>query len=117
MVVQVISYWLLDMFAYDWHDRADNVAFKHMLKVWVFAPAILAPFWSFPALLKVLLLMGVNALLIPMVLIVVIVLVNRQQVMGQNRANMARNVILVTGAIISIWLSIVKLPGYAAMIF
>ena len=117
VVVQVISYWLLDMFAYDWHDRADNVAFKHMLKVWVFAPAILAPFWSFPALLKVLLLMGVNALLIPMVMIVVIVLVNREQVMGRNRANLARNVILVIGAIISVWLSIVKLPGYAAMIF
>ena len=117
VVVQVISYWLLDMFGYDWHDRADNVAFKHMLKFWVFVPAILAPFWNFPALLKVLLLMGVNALLIPMVMLVVIVLVNRQQVMGEYKANVARNVILSIGAIISIWLSIVKLPGYAAMIF
>ena len=117
VVVQVISYWLLDMFGYDWHDRADNVAFKHMLKFWIFVPAILAPFWNFPALLKVLLLMGVNALLIPMVMIVVIILVNRPQVMGRNRANLARNVVLTIGAIISIWLSIVKLPGYAAMIF
>ena len=117
VVVQVISYWLLDMFGYDWHDRADNIAFKHMLKFWVFAPAILAPFWNFPALLKVLLLMGVNALLIPLVMLVVIVLVNRQHVMGEYKANVARNVILGIGAIISIWLSIVKLPGYAAMIF
>lgn len=117
VVVQVISYWLLDMLGYDWHDRADNLAFKHMLKVWVFAPAILAPFWNFPALLKVLLLMGVNALLIPMVMIVVIILVNRTEVMGGYRANTARNLVLAAGAVISVWLSIVKLPGYAAMIF
>ena len=82
-----------------------------------FAPAILAPFWNFPALLKVLLLMGVNALLIPMVMVIVIILVNRQQVMGQHRANISRNMILGIGAIISIWLSIVKLPGYIAIIF
>ena len=117
VVVQVVSYWLLDMFGYDWHDRADNVAFKHMLKFWVFVPAVLAPFWNFPALLKVLLLMGINALLIPMVMIIVILLVNRTRVMGPHKANASRNVILVFGAIISIWLSIVKLPGYAAMIF
>ncbi len=117
VVVQVVSYWLLDMFGYDWHDRKDNVPFKHMLKFWIFVPAILAPFWNFPALLKVLLLMGVNALLIPLVMIVVIILVNRQQVMGQHTANTTRNVILVLGAIISIWLSIVKLPGYVAIIF
>ena len=117
VVVQVVSYWLLDMFGYDWHDRADNVAFKHMLKFWIFVPAILAPFWSFPALLKVLLLMGVNALLIPMVMVIVIVLVNRQQVMGHYRANTGRNAILIIGAIISLWLSVVKLPGYIAIIF
>ena len=49
--------------------------------------------------------------------IIVIVLVNRQQVMGHNRANTGRNAILVIGAVISIWLSVVKLPGYVAMIF
>lgn len=117
VVVQVISYWLLDMFGYDWHDKPENVPFKHMLKFWIFVPAILAPFWNFPALLKVLLLMGVNALLIPLVMITVIILVNRLQVMGQHKANSARNLILVIGAIISIWLSIVKLPGYVAIIF
>ena len=117
VVVQVVSYWLLDMLGFDWHDRADNVQFKHMLKFWIFVPAILAPFWSFPALLKVLLLMGVNALLIPMVMIIVIVLVNRQQVMGHYRANIGRNAILVIGAVISVWLSVVKLPGYIAMVF
>jgi len=117
VVAQVITYWILDMTGYDWHDRPDNVAFKHMLKFWVFVPAILAPFWSFPALLKVLLLMGVNALLIPMVMIIVIMLVNRRQVMGPHRAGAGRNVVLVIGAIISIWLSIVKLPGYLVLIF
>ena len=37
--------------------------------------------------------------------------------MGQYQANTGRNAILVIGAIISIWLSVVKLPGYIAMVF
>jgi Mn2+/Fe2+ NRAMP family transporter len=117
VVVQLISYWLLDMFGHDWHDRADNRRFKRMLAWWVFTPALLAPFWDFPALLKMLLLMGVNALLIPLVMILVIILVNRSRVMGAERASAVRNVILVCGTVIAIWLSIVKLPGYVAYFF
>ncbi|MGD9022098.1 MAG: divalent metal cation transporter [Lysobacterales bacterium] len=117
VVVQLISYWLLDMFGHDWHDRADNRRFKRMLAWWVFTPALLAPFWDFPALLKMLLLMGVNALLIPLVMILVIILVNRSRVMGADRASAVRNVILVCGTVIAIWLSIVKLPGYVAYLF
>jgi Mn2+/Fe2+ NRAMP family transporter len=117
VVVQVISYWLLDMFGYAWHDTAANAPFRHMLKIWVFAPAVLAPFWSFPALLKVLLLAGVNALLIPLVMIIVIILVNRPKVMGIHTASAPRNVILFIGAAVSVWLAIIKLPGYTAMLF
>jgi Mn2+/Fe2+ NRAMP family transporter len=117
VVVQLISYWLLDMAGRDWHDRTDNKRFKRMLAWWVFTPAVLAPFWDFPALLKVLLLMGVNALLIPLVMILVIVLANHRKVVGEDRASIVRNVILVTGLGIAVWLSIAKLPGYVAYFF
>jgi Mn2+/Fe2+ NRAMP family transporter len=72
------------MFGHSWHDTVDNRKFKRLLQFWVFAPAILAPFWSFPALLKVLLLAIVNALIIPLVMLTVIILVNRRQVMGSH---------------------------------
>ncbi len=71
VVVQVICYFWLDMLGRDWHDTVDNKGFKRLLVVWVALPAVLAPFWSFPALLKVLLLMGFNAIVIPLVIAIV----------------------------------------------
>ena len=117
VVVQVISYWLLDMFGYSWHDTMDNRRFKRLLQFWVFAPAILAPFWSFPALLKVLLLAIVNALIIPLVMLTVIILVNRRQVMGAHTATAHRNLVLFVGLVMSVWIAIEKLPGYIESFF
>lgn len=112
VVVQVISYWLLDMFGYSWHDTIDNRKFKRLLQFWVFAPAILAPFWSFPALLKVLLLAIVNALIVPLVMLTIIILVNRRQVMGLHKATALRNLTLFVGFVMSVWIATEKLPGY-----
>ena len=117
VVVQVISYWLLDMFGHSWHDTVENRRFKRLLQFWVFAPAILAPFWSFPALLKVLLLAIVNALIIPLVMLTVIILVNRRQVMGSHTATAYRNLILFVGLVMSVWIAIEKLPGYIESFF
>ncbi|MFT4826407.1 MAG: manganese transport protein, partial [Cryomorphaceae bacterium] len=80
------------------------------------AAAILAPFWSFPALLKVLLLMGFNAIVIPLVIVIVLVLVNKPQVMGEHRASWHRNLILVAALALSLWLMSEKLPDYINMI-
>jgi len=117
VVVQVVSYWLLDMFGCSWHDTVDNRLFKRLILFWVVTPAVLAPFWSFPALLKVVLLMGANAVVIPLVMLTVIVLVNKNEVMGQHRAKAPRNLILLAGVVLAIWLSIAKLPGYLDMLF
>ncbi len=116
VVVQVICYFWLDMFGKNWHDTVDNKGFKRLLVFWVVTPAILAPFWDFPALLKVLLLMGFNAIVIPLVLIVVLVLANRSDVMGEHTAGRARNGILVCALALSVWLMIEKLPDYIQMI-
>ena len=91
VVVQVICYFWLDMFGKDWRDSVENKQFKRLLVIWVALPAILAPFWSFPALLKVLLLMGFNAIVIPLVIVIVLVLVNRADVMGEHTASRPRN--------------------------
>lgn len=116
VVVQVICYFSLDMFGRDWRDREENKQFKRLLIICVALPAILAPFWSFPALLKVLLLMGFNAIVIPLVIVIVLVLVNRREVMGANRASLPRNLVLVAALLLSFWLMLEKLPDYIQML-
>ncbi len=116
VVVQVICYFWLDMFGKDWRGRAENKQFKRLLVVWVALPAILAPFWNFPALLKVLLLMGFNTIVIPLVIVIVLVLVNRADVMGEHTASRPRNLVLVAALVLSLWLTLEKLPDYFQMI-
>ena len=104
------------MFGKDWRGRAENKQFKRLLVVWVALPAILAPFWNFPALLKVLLLMGFNTIVIPLVIVIVLVLVNRADVMGEHTASRPRNLVLVAALALSVWLTLEKLPDYFQMI-
>jgi len=115
VVVQVICYFWLDMIGRNWHDAVDNKAFKRLLVFWVVAPAILAPFWDFPALLKVLLLMGFNTIVIPLVLVIVLVLVNKPVLMGHHTASRPRNLVLLAALALSVWLMLEKLPDYINM--
>jgi manganese transport protein len=115
VVVEVISYFCLDMFRYPWHYAKSNTRFKRLTVLCIFVPAVLAPFWTFPALFKVLLLMGVNTIVIPLVFLVVIILVNRKDVMGEHTAGLTRNVFLAAGLLVSTALSIMKLPDFVRL--
>ena len=116
VVVQVICYFWQDMLGRDWRDREENTSFKRLIIFWVALPAILAPFWSFPALLKVLLLMGFNTIVIPLVIIIVLVLVNKPELMGEHRARLPRNAVLLAALALSGWLMWEKLPDYITMV-
>ena len=116
VVAQVVCYFWQDMFGGDWRDREENKSFRRLLIIWVALSAVLAPFWSFPALLKVLLLMGFNTIVIPLVIIIVLVLVNKPGLMGEHRAGAPRNVVLLAALALSGWLMLVKLPDYITMI-
>jgi len=113
--VQVIIYLSLDMAKKEWTYSPDNRLFRRLLIVVTLAAAALAPFWSFPALLKVLLLMGANVLVIPMVIIAMIYLLNRQAVMGEHTASAWRNTLLVLCLLVSVVLAVDKFPDYLAM--
>jgi Mn2+/Fe2+ NRAMP family transporter len=115
VVVEVISYFCLDMFRYPWHYSKSNTRFKRLTVICILVPAVLAPFWTFPALFKVLLLMGVNTIVIPLVFLVVIILVNRRDVMGEHTAGLTRNVFLAAGLLVSTALSIMKLPDFVRL--
>lgn len=112
VVVEVISYICLDMFRFSWHYSNDNRRFKRFLVVAIILPAVLAPFWAFPALFKNLLLMSLNTVVIPLVFVALIMLVNQQAVMQQYRASLVRNAILVAGLALSVGLAVVNVPKY-----
>ena len=78
VIVQVISYLSLDMFNKPWAFTTDNRLFHRLLIVVTLLSAILAPQWSFPALLKIILLMGINTLVIPLIIVAMIYLINRR---------------------------------------
>ncbi|MEM6575904.1 MAG: divalent metal cation transporter [Pseudomonadota bacterium] len=114
--VQVVIYLTLDMLDKDWSYTPQNKLYRRLVVVVTLASAILAPVWDFPALLKVVLLMGVNVLVIPMVIIAMMILLNRKAVMGEHTASGWRNGILLACLVVSVVLAAVKLPDYLAML-
>jgi len=116
VVAQLMCYFCLDTVRRDWHYTPDNRNFRRLLVFWVAVPAILAPFWRFPALLKMILLMGLNIVIVPVAIVIIIYLINKRSLMGEGKANVWRNVFLVASLGLSLWLAASKAPGYAKAI-
>jgi Mn2+/Fe2+ NRAMP family transporter len=117
VAAQVTAYFILDMLGLDWRFTAGNRRYHVLLAAFVLAAAALAPLWDFPALLKVILLMGVNVVVIPVVYVIVIALVNSRSVMREVRPEPWRNAILVVGLLASVLLAVDKAPGYLRLLF
>lgn len=117
VAAQVTTYFVLDLLGLDWRFTAGNRRYHVLLAVFVLAAAALAPLWEFPALLKVILLMGINVLVIPIVYVIVIALSNSRAVMRELRAEPWRNAILVLGLLASLGLAVHKAPGYLQLLF
>ncbi len=113
--VQVVIYLSLDMFNKTWTYSSDNRLYRRLVVVVTLVSGVLAPVWSFPAMLKVVLLMGVNVLVIPLVIATMIYLLNRRAVMAQHTASPWRNVLLVLCMIGSVVLAVDQFPDYLAM--
>jgi len=109
---QVICYTTLDVFRKKWNFVPENTLFRRYMIFVILSCAILAPMWSFPALLKVLLLMGLNVLVVPLVLVVLIYLINKTEVMGDYVAITWQNVGLIICLVLSIVLAWERAPGY-----
>lgn len=112
VAAQVTIYFILDMANQEWRFADDNKLYHRALTVFVLGAAVLAPFWDFPALLKVILLMGINVVVIPLGFVIVIVLANNGSVMGEFKAEWWRNVTLLIGLIASLTLAVHKAPHY-----
>ncbi len=117
VAAQVTAYFILDTIGRQWRFASDNKAYHAIVVVFVLGAAILAPHWSFPALLKVVLLMGINVLVIPLVFVILLYLANSRKVMHDVPTEWWRNAILGLGLLLSLVLAAQKFPDYMAVLF
>jgi Mn2+/Fe2+ NRAMP family transporter len=88
-----MTYFCLDIAGRDWRFTAANTRFKALFAAWIALPALVAPFWQLPALLKAIIAMVGNLLMAPIAVAVIIYFINDRR-LGVYRANAGRNLIL-----------------------
>ena len=106
-----MSYFCVDMARRDWHFNEHNRFFRNMFGAWIAVPALIAPFWQLPALLKAILAMVGNLLLAPISVLVIMYFVNQPQ-LGSFRANTGRNVVLGITVLFSLALVVNGVLGW-----
>lgn len=114
--VQVIVYLTLDMAGQSWSFTNDNKLFRRGVIIVTVISGVLAPWWTFPALLKVVLLMGVNVIVIPLIMGGILFLLNKSKVMGEHTASPVRNGLLVLCLGLTLMLAVYKFPDLFAML-
>ncbi len=110
VVAQVMTYFTLDMLKRPWRQTPDNKAFKWSVAAWIVIPGMLAPFWTLPELLKVLLLMGFNTVIVPLAIVVVMLFANSRDLMGDHKAGPLRNLLLAGALGLAVTLAVLQLP-------
>jgi hypothetical protein len=88
-----MTYFCLDIARKNWRFTDDNKLFKTVFATWIAVPALVAPFWQLPALLKAILAMVGNLLMAPLAVLIILYYVNRPA-LGEFRANAGRNIVL-----------------------
>jgi len=89
-----MTYFCLDIARKNWRFTDDNRLFKIVFAAWITVPALVAPFWQLPALLKAIFAMVGNLAMAPLSVALILYFVNRPS-LGEFRANAGRNAILV----------------------
>ncbi len=108
VVVQITAYFFLDVLGKDWRYSRTNKNYTALILLWVILPSIIAPIWQLPALLKILLLIGINLVIAPGVIAIIIFLINQKEVMKTYKAGPARNFFLFTAFSLSLVMGIFK---------
>jgi Mn2+/Fe2+ NRAMP family transporter len=115
--VQIVIYLSLDMLNKPWKFSGENRLYNRLGILVTVAIGVLAPVWNFPAMLKVILMMGVNVFVVPLVIGAMIYLLNRRAVMGPHTAGASRNTLLALCLLVACGLAATQLPDYLAMFF
>jgi manganese transport protein len=109
-VALTMTYFCLDIARKNWKFTDDNQLFKVVFGAWIAVPALVAPFWQLPALLKAILAMVGNLLMAPIAVAVILYFVNRRS-LGEYRANAGRNALLALTLVFAIVLVVNGLRG------
>jgi manganese transport protein len=88
-----MTYFCLDIAGKDWRFTDENRLFKIVFATWITIPALVAPFWQLPALLKAILAMVGNLAMAPLAVLIILYFVNQPR-LGRFRANTGRNIVL-----------------------
>lgn len=104
-VALTMTYLCLDIARRDWHFTTENRTFQWVFGAWIAIPALIAPFWGLPALLKAIIAMVGNLLLAPVAVAVIFYFINRRQ-MGEFRASAGRNFVLAVTLVFALVLAI-----------
>ena len=108
-----MTYFCLDMARRDWRFTKENKLFQLTFALWIAVPALVAPFWQLPALLKAIIAMVGNLVLAPVAVLVILYFVNRSS-LGEYRAGAGRNVVLATTALFALALVAYGIKGLFA---
>jgi manganese transport protein len=88
-----MTYFCLDIAKKNWRFTDDNRLFKIVFASWLALPALVAPFWQLPALLKAIFAMVGNLAMAPLSVLLILYFINRPG-LGEYRANAGRNAVL-----------------------
>ncbi len=105
-----MTYFCVDMARGNWRFTPDNRVFRAVFAAWIAIPAIVAPFWQLPALLKAILAMVGNLILAPVAVLVILYFVN-QRTLGTCRAGAGRNIVLGVTVLFALALVVNGLVG------
>jgi hypothetical protein len=105
-----MTYFCLDMGRRNWHFTNENTLFKVVFGMWIAVPALVAPFWQLPALLKAILAMVGNLVLAPVAVLVIMYFVNQPR-LGEFKASAGRNAVLAITSLFALALVVNGIMG------
>ncbi|MBN1351392.1 divalent metal cation transporter [candidate division KSB1 bacterium] len=111
ILAQLATYFVLDALGRDWRFSKDNRLFLIIFSLFIILPAVIGAFWKYPDLLKVVIGMVINTLITPFTLIILIVMMNKNSLMGDSKASATRNLFLAYSLIIGIFTSYMAIRG------
>lgn len=109
-VALTMTYFCLDIAGQDWRFTSNNTRFKVVFALWIALPALVAPFWQLPALLKAILAMVGNLLLAPVAVAVIVYFANQRR-LGEFKAGPVRNLVLAVTFFFALGLVVNGLAG------
>ncbi|RMD86108.1 MAG: hypothetical protein D6813_15395, partial [Calditrichaeota bacterium] len=112
VVAQLQTYFVLDAFKKDWRFNAENKNFLNIFSLLLLLPGLSSFFWEFPALLAIVAAMVLGVLGTPLALALVFYLINKKDLMGSFKASFIRNLILIFGFLLSLWIAYSRVDQY-----